>query len=218
MTSTIDPAFPNSLIARLKKDLGLEVTQARLPKNGMWKSTFLMQAGDVRFVLRMEPEPALKLRRATAAQQRARNVLLPVPKLLGQGFEPDAKPFMWTVEEFVEGDFYFPNAMETDRALRASRRLGEVLRNVHTLTVSGYGELNPDTRTAEFAGWDEYLASKWRELQRAKDMLDVSAELGEIEEALHFLAKQPPITAVLCHGDFAETTSCRIPMASRAPS
>jgi len=154
--------------------------------------------------LRMEPEPALKLRRATAAQQRAREIHLPVPKLLGQGFENDAKPFMWTAEEFIEGNFYFPNDMEKSRALRASRNLGKVLRTVHTLTVNGYGELNPDALTAEFADWDDYLASKWREFQRAQDLIDLSAERGEIEEALHFLAKHPPKSAVLCHGDFAD--------------
>ena len=204
MTNLIDPGFPRSLIARLREDMGLYVTQARLPKNGMWKSTFLMWAGDFRFVVRVEPEPALKLHRATAAQKRASNLRLPSPKSLCQGFEPGDKPFMWTAEEFIEGDFYFPSSMEPPLAHRASRCLGEVLRNLHTLPVNGYGELNPDCRTAEFADWEDYLASKWRELLRAKDLVDISAERGNVEEALHFLAKHPPECAVLCHGDFAD--------------
>ena len=204
MTNLIDASFPPSLIARLREDLELDVTQARLPKNGMWKSTFLMRAGDFQFVLRVEPEPAVKLRRATAAQERASNLRLPAPKSLGRGFEPGDKPFMWTAEEFIEGDFYFPSSMEPALAQRASRCLGEVLRNLHTLPVNGYGELDPDCRAAEFAGWDDYLASKWRELLRAKDLVDVSAERDEIEEAHHFLAMHPPQSAVLCHGDFAD--------------
>lgn len=200
----IDENFPNPLIPVLEKDLGIHIDEIRLPKTGMWKSTFLASGGNLRFVVRLEPMPAIKLQRATSAQKRAAEHGVPVPHLLAQGVLQDNESLCWTAEEFAEGGFYYPSIMETPVALAASYHLGKTLRKIHENTVEGFGDLALDCRSAELPEWGDWIEGCRKELATASALADLSAMRDEILGAIAFLEESPPQRAVLCHGDYAD--------------
>lgn len=168
--------------------------------------TFLAIQGTRQWVVRIEEEGGLQLRRAFTAQHLAAQAGVRVPRVLAHNFDTSrAEEHLWSIEEYTDGAPMMLDLREYDPGIaqRLAVDLGRQLRLLHTTPVDEFGLIppNPYPSFQTFGSWIDFEASR---IERALRIAEIEPQvLPAVTEVYQFLRNTYAGPAVLCHGDCA---------------
>ena len=197
--SIVVPPMVADAVARALGRLDL---QFRPALGGTNARTFVVEQGEERWIVRIEPGDGLQLRRAHTAQDMARAAGVRVPSVVAHDFtsvQPES--WLWVVEEYVVGEPFDVLQWDAAGTHAISYELGAQLRALHAVPMERFGlvEPNPYPAFGTFAEWIDHQASR---IAHGLRIANIPAHvLPAVEERYSLLRSAYSDVPRLCHGD-----------------
>jgi len=195
--------FPESTKLEIERYLGSGLRHIAPLQGGTHGRTYLIGTASGRWVARLLlPHRAA---RTVLSQKLAAAAGVPVPNLVAYCLLKEGEGrCCWCVEEFVEGEEFYPERTDFCCAAAISADLGRQLKRLHGVRLDGFGYLSGEPPRGQYATWEEWVASEQTNAEEAVELSGVGGRgRTRLEEAYVFLQTAFQGEARLCHGDFA---------------
>jgi aminoglycoside phosphotransferase (APT) family kinase protein len=168
----------------------------------MHDATFVVGTGERRWIVRIAPLPANRLRKSAAAQRKAASVGVRVPEMVAVHLDGADDEYAWVLEQYVTTDLSRLDELDLNERLRTCADVGRQLRLLHSLEVSGFGWLDQTASRGPRADFGVWLDCMRECISEAMSLGTMPADLAApAARAFDMLGRFDPGPARLCHGD-----------------
>jgi len=147
---------------------------------GTNERTFVAKTEKGNFVIRFETLGGFQLKRGYAAQQKAEQLGVKVPRTIAHNLDDQNEYGLWTAEERVDGVPFFTDRMAASEAKGAALDLGKQLNIVHASKVDRFGLIPP----YPYSSYEEWMKSDPEAVRRSEN--STGPVFREFQESIDF--------------------------------